>query len=89
VGETSTTLRLLRAHLEAATLLIDALMPPVVQPAGPDEPPELACPNCGEKRDEKLDDSTMADESGHLVPRVTCLTCGISFNPKAEEVVHG
>lgn len=77
-------LRLIRAHLEAAAALLDALVEPV--PAGPDEPEEqgLACPHCGEKREEKLEDSTCADEGGRLVPRVTCLSCGKSFNPKGE-----
>jgi DNA-directed RNA polymerase subunit RPC12/RpoP len=91
VAETTTTLRLLRAHLEAASALIDGLMPPDQRPAGPDEPEEVqvTCPHCNEKRESKLEDSTAPDEGGRLIPRVTCLSCGKSFNPKAEEVIHG
>ncbi len=91
MGDTATALRLLRAHLAAASALVDAMEPsaqPEV-PAPPDEDPEIACPNCGEKRDEKLEDSTHADDGGRLVPRVTCLSCGKSFNPKPEEVARG
>lgn len=81
MGETSTALRLLGAHLRAAAEIVDALIGP--PPAGPDEAPELACP-CGETRDEKLEETPFAGEDGRLVPRVTCLTCGKSFNPKEE-----
>lgn len=89
MGDVSTTLRLLRAHLEAAAVLVDALCP---QPAAPpDELQEqaLACPHCAEKREDKLEDSTAPNEAGRLVPRVTCLSCGKSFNPKGEEEANG
>lgn len=92
MGETATAFRLLRAHLEAAAAILDGLIPEAPVPAPPDDELEeqpIACPHCGEKREEKLEDSTAADEGGHLVPRVTCLTCGKSFNPNAEEVAHG
>jgi len=88
VGDTATALRLLRAHLAAASEILDALVPPPDQPAPPDEEPGIACP-CGETRDEKLEETSFAGEDGRLIPRVTCLTCGKSFNPKGEEVAIG
>lgn len=78
MGETSTALRLLRAHLQAASALLDALVdaPPVPEPV---EEPTVKCPKCSETREEKLEETPFAGEDGVLIRRVTCLTCGESF----------
>lgn len=86
MAETATAFRLLCAHLRAAAEIADALAGPA--PAPPEDEPVIACP-CGEKREDKLEDTSHPDEGGRSVPRITCLTCGKSFNPKAEEVAHG
>lgn len=76
------TLRLLRAHLEAAAVLAESLLP--AEPAAEAEvdEPGLKCPHCGEGSDEKLED-TSTDQR-----RVTCLSCDRSFSP-AMEVQRG
>ena len=90
MGETATALRLLRAHLRAASEIADALaVERAPEPPPPDEEPEGACPHCGEAREEKLEETSFAGEDGRLIPRVTCLTCGKSVTTKAEEVAHG
>lgn len=78
----TTALGLLRAHLVAAVSIIDGL---IGVPPTEGDGPELACPHCGERREAKLEETTAADEGGNLTPRVTCLTCGKSFNPTGEE----
>jgi hypothetical protein len=76
----SEAIRLARAHLVAAQALIDALDDAPTPAAQPEEP-ELACPHCREKREEKLEETSYAAEGGAIVPRRTCLSCGMSFNP--------
>lgn len=83
-------LRLLCAHLRAAEAIAAGLLKQdAPEPEMPPDEPVLTCPYCSEKRDEKLEDTSHANEGGALVPRVTCLSCGRSFNPKGEEVAIG